>query len=473
MVTHTLQQIYNTKSKILILGSFPSVKSRETGFYYGHPQNRFWKVLSAVLRVNTPVTTKEKTNMLLSHGIALWDVIASCDITGSSDSSIANVTANDLEPLILASNISVIYCNGHKAFTLYEKYIKPALSKKKIINPNAIELPSTSPANAAWSLDALINSWNRILSGLRRSNFHAHYYSLNDYSTDYYNKKLYRLSLDGGFSCPNRDGTIGYGGCIFCSNEGSGDFSGSRNISITKQLEDQKALIARKLPKTKPVGYIAYFQAYTGTYDNISRLKTLYYEAINDSSVDILSIATRPDCLSDDVLQLLAKLNKVKPVWIELGLQTIHPKTAQYIRRGYELKVYNQAVTNLRKIGISQIITHVILGLPSETPAMMKKTIDHVCKCGSNGIKLQLLHVLQGTDLALDYEKGGFGIMSLDEYKMLLGDICTMLPPDMVVHRFTGDGNKKTLIAPLWSGDKKNVLNTVNSYLATLDSFYN
>ncbi|MCR5785909.1 MAG: TIGR01212 family radical SAM protein [Eubacterium sp.] len=466
MVNHSIKQMYNKESKILILGSFPSVKSREEGFYYAHPKNRFWKVLSLVLGENLPVTVEEKKNMLLKHRIALWDVIASCDIIGSSDSSIENVTPNNLLPMIKESDIKVIYCNGTKAFSLYNKYIYPSLSKENIINANAVLLPSTSPANAAKSVDELTNSWRRILTGLKRENFRSAYYSLNDYANDIYEKKLYRLALDGGFTCPNRDGKIGYGGCIFCSAAGSGDFASESGLSIKKQIQSQKELIKNKLPKTKKVGYIAYFQAFTSTYAPVEKLRELYLEAANNDSIDVISIATRPDVLPDDVLKLIEEINNIKPVWVELGLQTIHPKTAEYIRRGYDLKVYNRAVNALKNIGISQIITHIILGLPGESESMMIKTVKHALKTGSNGLKLSLLHVLKNTDLAKDYENGLFETMSLDDYARLLKDILGVIPPDTVLHRFTGDGNKKELLAPLWSGDKKHVLNTINKVLS-------
>lgn len=457
-LNHPLMPIYNEHSKILILGSFPSVKSRECGFYYGHPQNRFWKVLAALFNEPMPEAIEAKKEFLLHHKIALWDVVKSCEITGSDDNTISDVTANDLSVLLSDTQIKVIYCNGSTAYSLYNKYIYPVTRLK------AIKLPSTSPANAGYSLTELISAYTRITVALKRKDYTSPYYSLSSYTEDYYEKKLYRLSLDGGFTCPNRDGLLGTKGCIFCDG-GSGYFAGQNTDSITNQLEHQQLLIKDKLPKTKKCGYIAYFQSFTGTYAPINILKEKYYEAINNENIDILSIATRPDCLSSDVLELLSKINKTKPVWIELGLQTMHQKTADYIRRGYELKVYNQAVRNLHKAGISNIITHLIIGLPGETKSMILKSLMHVIECGSAGVKLQLLHVLKDTELANDYEKGLFDTLSLDEYLDILKDCIEILPPDMVTHRLTGDGSKARLIAPLWSCDKKTVINSITKTL--------
>ena len=370
--------------------------------------------------------------------------------------------ANDIGALLDKTNIGAIYCNGTTAYNLYNKYIKKKIMHK--INANAVLLPSTSPANAAFSLADLINSWGRIKTALKRRDFNAPYYSLSEYAYDLDDMpdKLYRLSLDGGFTCPNRDGTLSDKGCIFCSAGGSGDFAADENLPISKQLLEQKKLIGGKLPKTKSVGYIAYFQANTGTYDAIERLRKLYMQAIDEDDVCILSIATRPDCLSKEVLELLGEMNKIKPVWVELGLQTVSKKSAEYINRQYELGVYKSAVTNLKKIGITQIVTHVILGLPRESKKNMLQTIKCAIDCGSNALKLSMLHILNNTAIADDYRQGKFSLMSLDEYKELLCDIFKTLPPDVVVHRFTGDGNKRDLIAPLWAADKKRVLNTIN-----------
>ncbi len=280
---------------------------------------------------------------------------------------------------------------------------------------------------------------------------------LNDYLRRQFGCKVYKLALNGGFTCPNRDGTVDTRGCIFCSAGGSGEFAGDVDLSIRDQIEAGKKLLSAKIKDGK---YIAYFQAYTGTYADVERLRRLYTEAIEHEDIAVLSIATRPDCLDGDILELLGELNRIKPVWIELGLQTIHPETAEYIRRGYKLSVYDEAVRSLRKRGI-EVITHVILGLPGETPEDMIKTVQYVCDSGVTGIKLQLLHVLKGTDLASDYEAGKFDVLTEDEYIDILKRCVKIIPEDMVIHRLTGDGDKKLLIAPLWSGNKKHVINRI------------
>lgn len=285
------------------------------------------------------------------------------------------------------------------------------------------------------------------------------YYSLNTYLKDTFGQKVYKIALDGGFTCPNRDGTIGKGGCIFCSGSGSGDFAENRKLSITQQIENGKKRVQAKIKEGK---YIAYFQAFTNTYGEISDLRRVYEEAISHEDIVAVSIATRPDCLSQEVLDLLREVNQRKPVWIELGLQTIHEKTADYIRRGYPLEVYDDAVKRLKQIGIS-VITHVILGLPFETKQEMLQTVDYVGKSGGDGIKLQLLHVLKGTDLEKEYLSGKFEVLSMEEYVCLVAECVAILPQNMVIHRLTGDGDKKALIAPLWSGDKKRVLNAINA----------
>jgi len=285
---------------------------------------------------------------------------------------------------------------------------------------------------------------------------------LKDYLMSTFGHKLYKVSLDGGFSCPNRDGTIGTRGCIFCSGAGSGDFASSRSLSITEQINEGRALVSAKNPGGR---YIAYFQAFTSTYGPIDKLRSKFTEAIEHPDIDVLSIATRPDCLGPEVLELLRELNEIKPVWVELGLQTIHEHSARYIRRGYELSVYDRAVRDLTNIGISQIITHVILGLPGESREEMLETVKYVGMSGATGIKLQLLHVLDNTDLAEDYRAGKFECLTLDEYVTLIEECIKILPDNMVVHRLTGDGNKKYLIAPLWSGDKKRVLNRINEVI--------
>lgn len=287
------------------------------------------------------------------------------------------------------------------------------------------------------------------------------YYSLNNYLRDTFGCKVYKLSLDGGFTCPNRDGTIDTRGCIFCSKGGSGDFAESRLLSITEQIEQGKKRVESKIKSGK---YIAYFQAFTNTYAPVTILRKKFFEALEHKDIVALSIATRPDCLGDDILALLDELNKIKPVFVELGLQTIHEKSAAYIRRGYPLSVYDNAVKKLKAIGIN-IVVHVILGLPNESKADMLETVDYVCKSGINGIKLQLLHILKNTDLADEYYRGNVKVLELDEYIDLVKACVEIIPKDIVIHRLTGDGAKKDLIAPLWSADKKNVLNNINKAL--------
>ncbi len=287
------------------------------------------------------------------------------------------------------------------------------------------------------------------------------YLSFNKYLKDRFGQKVYKISLDGGFTCPNRDGNIDTRGCIFCSRGGSGDFAESRDISITEQIENGKKRVEKKIKSGK---YIAYFQAFTNTYAPVETLKKKYEEAINHPDIVALSIATRPDCLGEDVLRLLDEMNKIKPVFVELGLQTIHQKSAEYIRRGYDLSVYDKAVKDLKKIGIN-VVVHVILGLPNESEEDMLETVKYVCQSGANGIKLQLLHVIDGTDLAKDYEKGLFKTLEFDEYVKLIVKCVEIIPKDIVIHRLTGDGAKKDLIAPLWSADKKRVLNAINKAL--------
>ena len=283
--------------------------------------------------------------------------------------------------------------------------------------------------------------------------------TVNEYLKKTYGCKVYKIALNGGFTCPNRDGKLDTRGCIFCSAGGSGDFAEDPKLSITEQIEAGKKHVAKKISDGK---YIAYFQAFTNTYGPIEKLSALFHEAISHPDIVILSIATRPDCLDDAVLDLLAALNKIKPVWVELGLQTIHKETADYIRRDYELYVYDQAVSALRSRGI-EVITHVILGLPGESEKQMLETVQYVVNSKANGIKLQLLHVLKGTDLLTDYEAGLFDVLSLDEYIHILKECISLLPDDMVIHRLTGDGDKKLLVAPLWSANKKLVLNRINS----------
>lgn len=287
------------------------------------------------------------------------------------------------------------------------------------------------------------------------------YYALDHYLKQNYGEKLYKISLNGGCSCPNRDGTCGTRGCIFCSEGGSGDFAASSSLSVADQLAYAKKLVR---PKYSGHSYIAYFQAYTNTYAPTCHLRRIFTEAISDPEVRILSIATRPDCLSPEILSLLAELNAIKPVWVELGLQTIHERTATWMRRGYPLSVFENAVHALHSIGV-QIITHVILFLPGESEADMLATIHYLNTLPIDGIKLQLLHVLKHTDLADIYNQEPFYIPDMDAYFHLLGKCITALRPDIVIHRLTGDGPKSLLIAPLWTGNKRMVLNQMQHYL--------
>ena len=282
---------------------------------------------------------------------------------------------------------------------------------------------------------------------------------LSQYYREKFGCKVYKLSLDGGFTCPNRDGSLGTEGCIFCT--GSGEFAEGGSFPIAVQLERAKLRVNQK---NKDGKYIAYFQAFTNTYAPVEHLRKLYLEAIAPEEIVGLSIGTRPDCLGADVVQLLAQINRIKPVSVELGLQTIHEETARYIRRGYETQVYFDAVKRLKAAGI-EVVTHIILGLPGETEEMMLQTTKATVDAGTDGVKFHLLHVLKGTDLAKDYAAGKFQCLSLEEYGAILKKCVDILPEDVVIHRITGDGAKKDLIAPLWSGDKKRVLNYLYNLL--------
>ena len=286
------------------------------------------------------------------------------------------------------------------------------------------------------------------------------YTTLNNYLKERFGEKVYKIALNGAFTCPNRDGTIDTRGCIFCSKGGSGDFAESPDLTITEQIENGKKRLEKKIKNGK---YIAYFQAFTNTYAPVERLRTIYEEAINHPDIVALSIGTRPDCLGDDVLALLDELNKIKPIFVELGLQTINEDTAKYIRRGYTLEVYDKAVADLHKIGIN-VVTHIILGLPNESKEDMLNSVKYACKV-TDGIKLQLLHILKGTDLAKDYEQGKFEVLTLEQYTEIIKECVQIIPENVVIHRLTGDGAKKDLIAPLWSADKKTVLNKINRAL--------
>lgn len=284
-----------------------------------------------------------------------------------------------------------------------------------------------------------------------------HYNSLNEYYKTKYGKKVYKLSISGSMTCPNRDGKLGNKGCVFCSEGGSGEFSASSSLSITDQLESAKL---RVKDKTKDNAYIAYFQPFTNTYADVEYLRRIYYEAIEPDFIVGLSIGTRPDCLEDDKIELLSEINRLKPVSVELGLQTIHPSTAEYIRRGYSLDIYDNAVDKLKSNGI-EVVTHIIIGLPGETEDMILESVRYAGE-RTDGIKLQLLHVLKNTDLAKDYEEGKFEILSLEKYTDIICKAIEILPENVIIHRITGDGDKKLLIAPMWSTDKKRVLNYMN-----------
>lgn len=278
-----------------------------------------------------------------------------------------------------------------------------------------------------------------------------------------YGEKVYKLALDGGMTCPNRDGTVGYGGCIFCSAGGSGDFAADRRLSVTEQIAQQKEALRDKKPARK---YIAYFQAYTNTYAPVDYLEQIFTEAMSDPEVVILSIATRPDCLQPEILDLLERLNREKPVWIELGLQTMHEKTAEMIHRGYDLACFEQAVRELRARGID-VIVHMILGLLWEREPEALQTVDYLNHCDIQGVKLQLLHILKGTQLGDLYEEEPWEVPVMTEaaYVQYVVDCIAHLSPDITIHRLTGDGPKELLLAPMWSTRKRSVLNHIHEEL--------
>lgn len=293
------------------------------------------------------------------------------------------------------------------------------------------------------------------------------YHSLDYELKKRFGEKVYRLTLNGGMSCPNRDGHIGRGGCIFCSGGGSGEFAADPSLSIRQQIDAGKQLLRNKRPVNK---YIAYFQAFTNTYGPVDYLRSIFTEAIQCPEVVLLSIATRPDCLQPEIVELLAELNHIKPVWVELGLQTMHEDTAAFIRRGYPLPVFEDAVRRLRFHGI-EVITHIILGLPGEDRERILQTIHYLNAQDIQGIKLQLLHILKGTDLAAYYEQTGFPVFTPEEYVQTVVSCVEILRPDMVIHRLTGDGPKELLIAPLWSSAKRQVLNTIHREFRLQDTW--
>jgi len=283
------------------------------------------------------------------------------------------------------------------------------------------------------------------------------YYSLNDYCKEVFGEKVYRLSLSGGMTCPNRDGTLSYGGCAFCSAGGSGDFAADAFLPVSEQFIQARQKIAAKTHCQK---FIAYFQSFTNTYAPVDVLRQLYSEAMAPEEIVALSIGTRSDCLPPETLELLSDLNQEKPIWIELGLQSIHAKTLSAMNTHTTVAQFDAAVSKLHALGIS-VIAHVILGFPGETKENFLDTVRYVADIGSDGIKLQLLHVLKGTDLALDYESKMFRTLTPDEYLDYIAEALSILPPDMVIHRVTGDGPKDLLIAPLWSANKRMVLNSL------------
>ena len=287
------------------------------------------------------------------------------------------------------------------------------------------------------------------------------YTTLNDHYRAKFGCKVYKLSIDGGFTCPNRDGTVGFGGCIFCSAAGSGEFAAGENSSVAAQLEQAKARVSAK---NKGGKYIAYFQSFTNTYAPVEVLREKFTAALAPEDIVGLSVGTRPDCLPEDVIALLSELNRIKPVTVELGLQTIHEPSVAYIRRGYVNQVYFDALAKLKKAGL-EVVTHIILGLPGETALMAAETTRRAVEAGTDGVKFHLLHVLRGTDLETDYRAGKFDCLTLEEYTQWLKLCLAELPPRVVVHRLTGDGAKRDLVAPLWSADKKRVLNYLHRHL--------
>ena len=293
------------------------------------------------------------------------------------------------------------------------------------------------------------------------------YHSLDYALKEEFGEKVYKAALNGGFTCPNRDGKLGNRGCIFCSAGGSGDFAAPVGLTVAGQLDTAIEAIGRKSSANK---FIAYFQAFTNTYGPIEKMRRLFTEAINHPKTAVLSVATRPDCLPDEVIDLLTELNQIKPVWVELGIQTIHEETARWMRRGYELPVFEEAVRKLRARGIT-VIVHVILGLKGETPGMILETVRYLNKMDIQGVKLQLLHVIEGTDLAEEYRRGEIAAYTRDEYINLVIECLENLSPEIVVHRLTGDGPSDQLVAPLWSTRKREVLNQIHHEMKERGSF--
>ena len=296
---------------------------------------------------------------------------------------------------------------------------------------------------------------------------------LNSYLKNRFGKKIYKISLDAGMTCPNRDGTIDTRGCIFCSEGGSGDFAASCSLSITEQINTGKTLVSKKIKNEDNTGqYIAYFQAYTNTYAPIDRLRTIYMEAAANRDIVAISIATRPDCIDEQIMDLIYEIHQIKPVFIELGLQTSNEESASFIRRGYTNKIFEDAINlitiyndKLHSSNPIHILVHTIIGLPNEDYPVMLETIKYINQFPIHGIKLQLLHILTNTDLAKEYEKNPFKVLSLEEYTDILIKLLENLREDIIIHRMTGDGPKNILIAPEWSKNKRNVLNYINKQL--------
>ena len=287
------------------------------------------------------------------------------------------------------------------------------------------------------------------------------YHSLNYFLRNKFGEKIYKISLDGGFTCPNRDGKVATGGCTFCSARGSGDFAGSRILSITEQFEDRKEMMQKKWKDGK---YIAYFQAYTNTYAPVDELRRKYEEALAQKNVIAISIATRPDCLDDDVLDYLSELNKKTYLWVELGLQTINDETARNFNRGYDFEVFDNSLKKLQERGI-EVVVHTIFGLPGETKEDMLKTVDYVAHSGAQGVKFHLLHLMEGTRMVKQYENGELQLLSKEDYIDLICEAVAMIPEEMVVHRLTGDAPRQSLIGPMWSLKKWEVLNDIDKAL--------
>ena len=293
------------------------------------------------------------------------------------------------------------------------------------------------------------------------------YHSLNYFLRNKFGEKIYKISLDGGFTCPNRDGKVAKGGCTFCSARGSGDFAGSRILSITEQFADRKEMMEKKWKDGK---YIAYFQAYTNTYAPVEELRKKYEEALAQKNVIALSIATRPDCLDDDILDYLEELNKKTYLWVELGLQTINDKTARNFNRGYDFETFDSSLKKLQERGI-EVVVHTIFGLPGETKEDMLKTVDYVAHSGAQGVKFHLLHLMQGTKMVEQYESGELQLLSKEDYIDLICKGIAMIPEEMVVHRLTGDAPRQSLIGPMWSLKKWEVLNAIDDRLKERNTY--